>query len=58
MPIRMTGLISGLDTDAVVKELMSAQSMKKTKIQKKKTKEEWEGKRGDFPYGMGDEEGN
>ena len=41
MPLRMTGLISGLDTDAVVKELMSAQSLKKTKIEKKKTKEEW-----------------
>ena len=41
MPIRMSGLISGLDTDAVVKELMSAQSMKKTKVQQKKTKEEW-----------------
>ena len=41
MPIRMTGMISGLDTDAVVKELMSAQSLKKTKIEQKKTKAEW-----------------
>ena len=41
MPIRMTGMISGLDTDAVVKELMSAHSLKKTKIEQKKTKAEW-----------------
>lgn len=41
MTIRMTGMMSGLDTDAIIKELMSAQSMKKTKIEKKKTKTEW-----------------
>lgn len=41
MAIRMSGLVSGLDTDAIVKELMSAQSYKKTKIQQKKTKLEW-----------------
>ncbi len=41
MAIRMTGLISGLDTDAVIKELMSAQSLKKTRIEQKKTKAEW-----------------
>ena len=41
MPIRMSGMISGMDTDALVKELMSAQSMKKTKIEQKKTKLEW-----------------
>ena len=41
MPLRLSGLISGLDTDAVVKELMSAQSLKKTKIEQKKTKAEW-----------------
>lgn len=41
MTIRMTGMMSGLDTDAIIKELMSAQSMKKTKIEKKKTKAEW-----------------
>lgn len=41
MPIRMTGMASGLDTDAIIKELMSAQSMKKTKIEQKKTKLEW-----------------
>ena len=41
MPIRISGLTSGLDTDAIVKELMSAQSMKKTKVVKAKTKLEW-----------------
>lgn len=41
MPIRMSGLMSGLDTDAIVKELMSVQSMKKTKVVQAKTKLEW-----------------
>ena len=41
MAIRMSGMISGLDTDAIIKELMSAQSSKKTNIENKKTKLEW-----------------
>ncbi len=41
MPIRMTGLVSNLDTDSIVKELMSAQSQKKVKIENKITKQEW-----------------
>ena len=41
MAIRLSGMMSGLDTDAIVKELMSAQSMKKTKIEQKKTKLDW-----------------
>lgn len=41
MPIRLSGMASGLDTDAIVKELMSAQTLKKTKIEQKKTKAEW-----------------
>lgn len=41
MGIRMSGLISGMDTEAIVKELMSAQSMKKNKVVKAKTKLEW-----------------
>ena len=41
MPIRLGGMISGLDTDAIVKELMSAQSLKKTSIEQKKTKLDW-----------------
>lgn len=39
--IRMTGLVSGLDTESIVKELMSAQRMKLTKIENKKTELEW-----------------
>lgn len=41
MGIRMSGLSSGMDTEAIVKELMSAQSMKKNKVVKAKTKLEW-----------------
>ena len=41
MPIRMSGLVTGLDTEGIVKELMSAQSLKKTKVVKAKTKLEW-----------------
>lgn len=41
MAIRMTGLNSGLDTDSIVKALMSAQRTKQTKIESKKTKLEW-----------------
>lgn len=41
MPIRLGGMVSGLDTDAIVKELMSAQTLKKTDIEQKKEKLEW-----------------
>ena len=41
MGIRMSGLSSGLDTEAIVGALMSAQSLKKTKIERSKTKLEW-----------------
>ncbi len=41
MPIRMSGMISGLDTDAIIKELMSAQSMKKTSLEQNKEKLSW-----------------
>ena len=41
MGIRMSGLFSGMDTEAIVKELMSAQSLKKNKVVKAKTKLEW-----------------
>ena len=41
MPIRLSGLASGLDTESIVKELMSAQSLKKNKVVKAKTKLEW-----------------
>lgn len=41
MAIRMSGIVSGLDTESIIKELMEAQSMKKTKIENKITKFEW-----------------
>ena len=41
MGIRMSGLSSGMDPEAIVKELMSAQSLKKNKVVKAKTKLEW-----------------
>lgn len=41
MAIRMSGIVSGLDTESIIKELMSAQTLKKTKVEKAKTKLEW-----------------
>lgn len=41
MAIRVSGLISGLDTDSIVKELVSAYSTKKDKYVKAQTKLEW-----------------
>lgn len=41
MAIRMSGLISGLDTESIVKSLMETQQAKKTKIESKKQKLEW-----------------
>ncbi len=41
MAIRLSGLSSGLDTESIIKELMSAQSIKKTKLEQSKTKLEW-----------------
>ena len=41
MAIRMSGMMSGLDTDSIVQALMSAQRMKQTKISDKKQKLEW-----------------
>ena len=41
MPIRMSGMISGLDTDAIIKELVSAQSMKKTTLEQNQEKLKW-----------------
>lgn len=41
MAMRISGLASGMDTDSMVKELMSAHSLKKTNIEKKKTRAEW-----------------
>ncbi len=41
MPIRLSGINSGLDTDAIVKELVSAYSLKTEKYEKQQTKLEW-----------------
>lgn len=41
MAIRVSGLISGLDTDSIVQELVSAYSKKKEKYEKAQTKQEW-----------------
>lgn len=41
MPIRLSGLTSGLDTDAIVQELVSAYSMKSEKYEKSQTKLGW-----------------
>lgn len=41
MSIKITGMNSGLDTDAIIQELVSASSEKKTKLEKAQTKVEW-----------------
>lgn len=41
MPVKLSGMISGMDTDSIIKELMSAKSVKKTKLEQQKTKLEW-----------------
>lgn len=41
MSIRMTGMISGMDTDSIVQALMSAQRMKQTKVSNNKQLLEW-----------------
>lgn len=41
MALRVSGLISGLDTDSIVQELVSAYSTKKEKYEKAQTKQEW-----------------
>ena len=41
MPIRITGMYSGLDTEAIISELASAQSMKKNSLVKKQISLSW-----------------
>ena len=41
MALRMTGLVSGLDTESIVRELMKAQRLKTNKVENKITKLEW-----------------
>lgn len=43
MPLRLSGLVSGMDTEGIVQELMKAQSLKKTRISNKVTTLEWKG---------------
>ena len=41
MPIRITGLNSGLDTESIISELVSAYRTKEEKYQKAQTKLSW-----------------
>ncbi len=41
MPIRITGMYSGLDTESIINELASAQSTKKNNLVKKQTRLSW-----------------
>lgn len=41
MPIRITGMNSGLDTESIITELVKAKSVKKDSLVKAKTKLEW-----------------
>ena len=41
MAIKLSGLVSGMDTESMVQELMKAQSTKKVKLQNKITTTEW-----------------
>lgn len=41
MAIRITGMYSGLDTESIINELASAQSYKKTKLEKQKKSFSW-----------------
>lgn len=42
MAVRISGLVSGLDTDSIVQELVSAYATKKEDIEKKQTKLSWQ----------------
>ncbi|MBE5935012.1 MAG: hypothetical protein E7262_04390 [Lachnospiraceae bacterium] len=41
MAIRMSGMVSGLDTEAIIQSLMEVQTTRKTKVENNKTKLEW-----------------
>ena len=41
MPVRMTGLISGMDTDTLIQNMMDAQRMKNKKVEDKSTLLTW-----------------
>ncbi len=42
MPIRLSGMASGLDTDAIVRDLVSAYSTRKNNLVKEQTKLKWQ----------------
>ena len=41
MPIRITGMNSGLDTESIISELVKAQKTKTDNIRKKQTSLQW-----------------
>ena len=41
MPIRMTGINSGMDTESIISELVKAKSVKKENLVKAQTKHQW-----------------
>lgn len=41
MPMRLSGMYSGLDTESIIQELVKAKSAKTEKLKKEKTKLEW-----------------
>ncbi len=41
MAIRITGMYSGLDTESIINDLVSAQSVKKSSLVKAQTKLSW-----------------
>ena len=41
MAIRMSGMVSGLDTESIIQSLMEVQTTRKTKVENNKTKLEW-----------------
>ncbi|MCM1231311.1 MAG: flagellar filament capping protein FliD [Ruminococcus flavefaciens] len=41
MPMRVTGMMSGLDTETIIQELVSAKQVKVDKLKKEQTKLEW-----------------
>ncbi|MDF2587723.1 MAG: flagellar hook-associated 2 domain protein [Anaerocolumna sp.] len=41
MAVRLTGMISGMDTESIIKELMDAQKLKNKRVEDKQTKLTW-----------------
>ena len=41
MPMRVTGMMSGLDTETIIQELVAAKQTKVDKLKKEQTKLEW-----------------